>query len=126
MRIKDYFHQIQNILDSISCISIQSITFDERSEYIGYVKGRIDFADGSHLYISEYVDVEHIIDKLKYSYHLICEGQVLIRYDNASDPHAKRLRTFPHHKHTLNGELVESNVPELEEVLKEAKNLLKL
>jgi hypothetical protein len=126
MHIRDYFRYIQNILDGISYISTQSINFDERSEFIGYIKGRIDFIDGSHLHISEYVDVEHGIDRLKYSYHLINKEQILMRYDNASDPHAKRLRTFPHHKHTLNGELAESNAPSLEEVLKETKNLLEL
>jgi hypothetical protein len=51
-------------------------------------------------------------------------GQVFFRYDNASDPHARHLKTYPHHKHTADDKLMESMVPTLEEVLKEAIDLL--
>ncbi len=124
MHIRDYFHQIQTLLNRISTISTQNITFDERSEFIGYLTGQITFVDGSCLYLSEYIDVERIIDKIKYSYHLMRGSQVLFRYDNASDPHARRLKTYPHHKHTADGQLVESMAPTLKEVLEEAIDLL--
>ena len=133
MHIRDYFYWIQNLLNQISSISIQNITFDERSEFIGYITGQITFVDSSRLYLSEYIDVEHTVDKIKYSYHLMRGNQVLFRYDNASDPHARRLKTYPHHKHTVNGKLhtvngklVESTTPTLEEILEEVKGLLQL
>ena len=124
MHIRDYFHRIQTLLNRISTISTQNITFDERSEFIGYLTGNITFVDGSCLYLSEYIDVEHTIDKIKYSYHLMRESQILFRYDNASDPHARRLKTYPHHKHTVDGELVESIAPTIEDILEEVIELL--
>lgn len=126
MHIRDYFHYIQSLLNQIASISTQNFTFDERSEFIGYIKGQITFVDGSHLYISEYIDVEYSIDKIKYSYHLMQGKQILFRYDNASDPHARNLKTYPRHKHTANGRLIESSVPVLEDILKEAKFLLQI
>ncbi|MBM3212366.1 hypothetical protein FJZ33_09105 [Candidatus Poribacteria bacterium] len=126
MRIRDYFGYVQNLLNQISSIGTQNFTFDERSEFIGYIKGQITFVDGSRLYISEYIDVEYTIDKIKYSYHFMQGKQILFRYDNASDPHARNLKTYPHHKHTVNDTLVESWVPNLEDILEEVKFLLRI
>jgi len=61
MYIRDYFHQIQTLLNRISTISTQNITFDERSEFIGYLKGQIIFVDGSCLYLSEYKDSSYFL-----------------------------------------------------------------
>lgn len=71
MHIKEYFRQIQELLDQVSGISIQDILLDERSEFIGYIKGQVVFIEGYRLYISEYVDAEYSIDKIKYSYHFM-------------------------------------------------------
>jgi hypothetical protein len=68
MHIRDYFHQIQNALNKISSISTQNITFDERSEFIGYITGQITFIDGSRLHLSEYIDVEYTIDRIFLSF----------------------------------------------------------
>jgi hypothetical protein len=124
MHIREYFHQIQILFDQISKISIQEILFDERSEFIGYIKGQIIFINGYRLYVSEYVDVEHTIDKIKYSYHLMQKDRIIFRYDNASDPHAKYLSTYPNHKHIFEDLLVGSEAPNLEMVLKEVISLL--
>jgi len=126
MHIRDYFNKVHGVLDQISNISIQNVTFDERSEFIGYITGHVTFVGGYRLYISEYVDVEHTIDRIKYSYHLMIEDEVLFRYDNASDPHARQLKTYPAHKHNANGKLIESLAPTLEAVLEEARGLLQL
>ncbi len=61
MHRRDYFHRILNVLNRISSISTQNITFDERSEFIGYITGQITFVDGSRLYLSEYIDEEKLI-----------------------------------------------------------------
>jgi len=42
---------------------------------------------------------------------------VLFRYDNAPNPGAKHLKTFPHHKHTEDGNIVDSYPVTLSEVL---------
>ena len=59
----------------------------------------IRFLDGSQLYLKEFIitgPVQHVI---KYAYHYRRGDQLLFRYDNARDPAAKHLKTFPHHKH---------------------------
>ena len=61
MHRRDYFHRILNVLNRISSISTQNITFDERSEFIGYITGQITFVHGSRLYLSEYIDEEKLI-----------------------------------------------------------------
>ena len=99
MHITDYFNQMQVDLDRVTAISSRNITFDQRSDVVGYVRGVIDFTDGSQLHFSEYVNVERGPNRLKYSYHFMRKHQLLFRYDNASDPKATALKTYPHHKH---------------------------
>jgi len=126
MHIREYFLEIQNLLNQISGISVQEINFDERSEFIGYIKGRTVFINGYILYISEYVDVEYAIEKIKYSYHFMQGDRMIFRYDNASDPHVKYLRTYPNHKHTSNEQIIESEPPNLEVVLEEIISILEI
>lgn len=71
MQITDYFAQIQFDLATIAEISSRDITFDQRSSFIGHIWGDIFFADRSRLHFSEYVDVEQVIDRVKYSYHFM-------------------------------------------------------
>jgi hypothetical protein len=71
MQITEYFDQIQSDLDIVAEISSRYIAFDQRSNFIGYIRSDIYFIDGSRLHSSEYVDVEWGIDRIKYSYHLM-------------------------------------------------------
>ncbi len=123
MQITDYFDQILSNLDTVAEISSQNITFDQRSNFIGYIRGDIYFIDDSRLHFSEYVDVEWDIDRIKYSYHFMRKDKFLFRYDNAPDPRAKALKTYPHHKHTADGQIVESTAPTLAEVIAEIRTL---
>lgn len=43
---------------------------------------------------------------------------VVFRYDNPPDPQAKKIETFPYHKHLKNDKLVESLEIIIEDVLK--------
>ncbi len=45
--------------------------------------------------------------------------EVIFRYDNAPDPNAKGLNTFPHHKHLKDEKFMESHSIGLSEVLEE-------
>lgn len=124
MQITDYFAQIQFNLATIGEISNRDLTFDQRSTFIGHIRGDIYFIDGSRLHFSEYVDVEQTIDRVKYSYHFMQKNQFLFRYDNASDPRARNLNTYPHHMHTADGQLLDSTAPTLAEVIAEIQILL--
>lgn len=116
MRITEYFRAIDEIMDLCQEVSLKAILYDERSETKGFVRGLIHFADGSELHVREFVDVTSGIDRYKYSYHYMCSGQMIFRYDNASDIAARDLRTYPHHKHVA--EVIdESSAPTLQEVL---------
>jgi len=61
---------------------------------------------------------------VKYGYNYLDKNNALIfRYDNALDPKAKKLSTYPDHKHTSK-ELIPAKRPSLEEVLREITGLL--
>ncbi|MCR4343115.1 MAG: DUF6516 family protein, partial [Patescibacteria group bacterium] len=47
----------------------------------------------------------------------------LFRYDNAPDPRAKNLKTFPYHKHLEDGNITESKQMELTDIINEIENL---
>ena len=122
MHITDYFNQMPANLDGVTAISSRNIIFDQRSDVAGYIRGVIDFTDGSQLHFSEYVNVEWGINRMKYSYHFMQKNQLLFRYDNASNPKARRLKTYPHHKHTTDGKMIESSAPTLVEVIAEIQS----
>ena len=47
----------------------------------------------------------------------------LFRYDNAPDPRAKNIKTFPCHKHLEDGNIIESKQMELSDIINEIENL---
>jgi len=62
---------------------------------------------------------------LKYAYnYLTRENTLIFRYDNALDPKARKLSTYPEHKHIQN-ELLPVGKPAFESVLKEISSLIK-
>ncbi|MDV3103382.1 toxin-antitoxin system TumE family protein [Thermococcus waiotapuensis] len=58
-----------------------------------FLKIRAELADGSVLYIREFVSEEDY----NYSFQWQKDGRLTIRWDNA--PHHRDVETFPHHKH---------------------------
>jgi len=48
---------------------------------------------------------------------------MIFRYDNALDPQAKKLSTYPEHKH-MPKKLLSANRPSFKEVLKEISGLI--
>ena len=68
MLIEDYFIQIQQTINSNQLIQSHNIIYQKRDIYLGYIKGEINFINGSCLYLTEYIEVEHEIDRGKYSY----------------------------------------------------------
>jgi len=65
---------------------------------------------------------ENQINKTKYKYHFQTNnGEMNFRYDNA--PHHQNVESFPHHKH-IRTEIIESNAPEIGQILAEIKTFL--
>jgi len=82
----------------------------------------LTFHDGSELHFKEFVDVADPIVKYKYAYHYQKESSLIFRYDNHPIP----LKDVPqNHKHQLREDnIVESGIPDLENVLKEILSFL--
>jgi len=120
LNINDYITQLESLINASSAVSAYSLTIDKKTDDIAFISGNIEFRDGSALDIKEFCEsTEHGIGKYKYAYNYRLSSDILFRYDNAPDPNAKGLRTFPHHKHLKNNDIVESKQMELKDVLEE-------
>jgi len=127
MQIKGYLDDLLNETAFHPFIISKSFSFEERPPDAASVTGLIIFIDGSRLYFKEIMivgsDVPHV---LKYGYNYVDRDNMLIfRYDNALDPNAKKLPTYPCHKHLVN-ELLPSDKPSFEDVLSEIADSIKL
>ena len=119
MRIKDYLDEILSKIATNPYVESQNISFEERPPNAAYIAGLITFIDNSKLHIKEFVIFKSEIIILKYGYHYSNRnGDLIFRYDNAFDPKAKSLSTYPEHKHATRG-LIPARRPILESILKE-------
>jgi len=120
LNINDYIIQLESLINTSSAVSACNLTIDRKTEDIAFISGNIEFRDGSALDFKEFCEsARHGIERYKYSYNYRLASDILFRYDNAPDPGAKGLKTFPHHKHLKNNKIVESKQMELEDVLEE-------
>jgi len=117
LNINDYVSQFENVINSYLIVSSYNLNIDKKSEEIVYISGRIDFRNGSILDFKEFVEY-------KYSYNYRKMKDLIFRYDNAPDPKAKRLNSFPHHKHLIGGDIVESGQIEYTVVLKMIEEII--
>ena len=69
MYITDYFRRIDQVILSCPAIISKKLLFDQRTKYIGFIKGTLIFGDGSELHFKEFIDAEAGIVKYKYGYH---------------------------------------------------------
>lgn len=119
MLLSDYQFNLQTIIQKyVANGVILSFTFsvDNRSIYLGFIQGRLDFIDGSVLFFKEYVDLRLSIDKLAYSFHYQDSvNNLIFRYDNAK--HKPDLG-FSDHKH-IKDKIISSSVPDLEKIILE-------
>ena len=125
MQIKTY---LDGILDKIATnphVESQNISFEERPPDAAYITGIITFIDGSKLHIKEFLIFKSEAAAIvKFGYHYLSRNHVLIfRYNNALDPKAKKLSTYPEHKHTPDG-LILFRRPLLEDILREISGLI--
>lgn len=118
MSIREYFQEIRQLLAASLFLTAHSITEEERPPSAGLIRGILTFTDGSQLQFKEFVIYKDSIQIKKYSYHYTQSNQLVFRYDNALDPAARHLPTYPHHKH-LASSIVASDPPRLSDVLQE-------
>ena len=127
MRIKDYLDEILNIIAKHPFVVSQSISLEERPPDTAFITGSITFTNGSKLHFKEFVVFETAGFKiLKFGYNYLAQdGAMIFRYDNALDPQAKNLSTYPEHKH-MPPKMLPAKRPSFKEVLKEVSGLIEV
>ncbi|MBX3327786.1 MAG: DUF6516 family protein [Nitrospira sp.] len=125
MSVADYASRIRSAILETPHIVSHSLGYEDRPPVAGIIKGSATFADGTVLHFKEYLQFHPTSIRLKYAYHYAAEtGSLIFRYDNARDPAARGLPTYPHHRHSRTG-LEASSGPSFSEVLREAAALVK-
>lgn len=123
MLIDEYFQQIEHDIAQSMVIIDSELLKDKRSLYIGFIEGTLTFLDGSTLRFIEFVNVKVGVNRYKYSYHYQdVKNALIFRYDMA--PHHQDVRTFPHHKHTANQQVIDAEAPTLKDVLEEIEKMV--
>lgn len=127
MPIKEYVDHILSSISGNPYVESQSISCEERPPDAAYLSGLIAFIDGSQLHIKEFILFDSGGAKIvKYGYnYLDKDGNLVFRYDNALDPMARDLSSYPEHRHTADG-LSSARRPLLGDVLEEISERVRL
>lgn len=124
MNMNEYIAALEVQIQSAAIVASYTFHLDRMTEDLAFLSGRIDFRDGSTLDFKEFIAAtEPGVDKLKYGFNYPMETELLFRYDNAPDPRARELPSYPHHKHQSSGEAISSQEIDLAEVLDEIKGI---
>ncbi|MFH0924237.1 MAG: DUF6516 family protein [bacterium] len=126
MYITDYFKQIEKILSECPAIIMQEVTYDQRTSYLGFIKGILTFIDFSQLHFKEFIDTSNpSFIRYKYGYHYQRDQDMIFRYDNYIHPGKPDLPI--HHKHLFSSSdfIAVPNLPTLDSILKEIISILK-
>lgn len=126
MQIRDYLAEFLVAISTNPYVESQDISFSERPPDAVHISGLITFIDGSQFHIKEFIVFDSLgASIIKYGYnYLDRDGNFIFRYDNALDPKARGLSTYPEHRHTATG-MSFANRPHLEEVLREIAEQVK-
>jgi hypothetical protein len=124
LSISDYTAELESVINSSTIASSYNLNIDRKTADIALISGRIDFRDGTTLDFKEFIEgSEDTIEKYKYAYNYRKGSDSIFRYDNAPDPSAKGIKTFPHHKHLKGGTIIESRQVKLSDVISEIEGL---
>jgi hypothetical protein len=123
MALRTYLSTLQELLTTTPLTTAISFSYEERPPSAGLVKSSLVFVDGSQLDFKEFLVIQPIVRVIKYGYHYRMGSQLIFRYDNANDPAARHLPTYPHHKHMTSG-LIGAEQPTLRQVLQEIRSQL--
>jgi len=124
MSLKDYLATLQGVLAETPFVISTSINYEERPPTAGIIKGTLVFTDGSELDFKEFIITQPTLQIIKFAYNYRKEHLLIFRYDNAYDPTARHLSTYPSHKHVPQG-ILEAHEPSLRQVLQEIVSILK-
>jgi len=125
LNINDYIAQIEGVIHSYSIAGSYNLNIDRKTEDIAFLSGKIYFRDDSILDFKEFIERNELgIEKYKYGYNYRTGSEIVFRYDNAPDPAARNLKSFPHHKHTANNEIIASWQIDLKDVLNEIETIM--
>ena len=108
-KLNEYVRSLEEAIQPSPVIRTYEIHIDRKTEDLVYINVKIDFEDGSILDFKEFIAATRGgIEKYKYAYNYRKHGTLMFRYDNASDPRARKLLSFPHHVHLPSNEIAES------------------
>ncbi len=125
MNINEYIARTETLISLSPLVASYTLTIDRKTAEIAFLSGKIELRDGSSLDFKEFIEqIDEKIEKYKYGYNYRREEIVLFRYDNALDPRARHLDSYPRHKHTQNGELIAAQAMTLDDVLEEIEELI--
>ena len=122
--IEQYFQSILDLLASLPFVESSNVNLEKRGDLAGFIRGEIEFRDGSSLlFFRELIDLRSPLQKIMYAYHYQkADGALIFRYDNTA--HHRSVSTFPYHKHLEGGDVADSDMSSLEQVLGEIELIL--
>jgi hypothetical protein len=112
MPLKNFLATLQTLIAETPFVNSTSIFYEERPPTAGIIKGTLLFTDGSQLDFREFIITQPTLQIIKYAYNYRKEHLLIFRYDNANDPAARNLPTYPSHKHVPQG-ILEAQQPSL-------------
>lgn len=116
MNINEYLARTETLISLSPLVASYTLTIDRKTAEIAFLSGNIELRDGSTLDFKEFIEqIDESIEKYKYGYNYRREETVIFRYDNALDPRARDLASYPHHKHAQNGELIAAKAITIDE-----------
>jgi len=124
MPLKDYLATLQPLLAETPFVTSTTLNYEERPPTAGIIKGTLLFTDGSQLDFREFLITQPVLEVVKYAYNYRRGELLIFRYDNANDPAAKNLTTYPCHKHVAQ-DILAAQQPSLGQVLQEITSRLK-
>ncbi len=95
MSLKDYVAELERVISEAPFVSATSLSYEERPPATGIVRATILFMDGSELDLREFVFFRPQALVVKYAYNYRIGRDSVFRYDNANDPSARGLPTYP-------------------------------
>ena len=113
MNPDEYVAHLRTVLTSNPHIAAFQLHTEQRGEGFLYLHGKAEFLNGGTLDFREFLEFHaNEVEKYLYAYNYRVRGEIVFRYDNAPDPRAKHLPTYPAHKHE-GEELATSGHPDL-------------
>lgn len=120
MLLRNYLNSLHKEIEKLENYGfIESVELKEEIRAIkqALISAKIVFLNGSELHIKEYIDARYKIERVSYAYHYQDrDGNCIFRYDDAAHKPALKFRE---HKHTMDGSIAPSNLPDISEIFAE-------